>query len=357
MIRDGFEVTKTLDSEKEGVQTEVHYLKKLHNRIECLDCIGAPLLLLAALLSPEDDEYGDLPPEAAEERKGPDESSEGSRTHSEMKADIKKLKDGTTEDAPQSDVKAMQRPPVAGNAGNAGRLSVRKPDHCCQGQGREGTCHKTRQNKGQQQGLEEDETGAARRQKDDKRGTLKRGDRKAQFNKIFTTTMQRRLRTATDRSAAMLFKKPHDRSGDLQSFLKLTLSKHGIKTMHRIQSAKEQQERWNDEVDYMTTKLRRGAGMESMWRERHDAWLQEMKDTFGDMVLDAFVQADRLQQILRETFEQMKEELPTAEVDDAWQSGTRSCCRGGGMGWRKGGLRGRNAACRLNTTCLPFYIA
>ena len=61
---------------------EVHYLKKLHNRIECLDCIGAPLLLLAALLSPEDDEYGDLPPEAAEERKGPDESSEGSRTQS-----------------------------------------------------------------------------------------------------------------------------------------------------------------------------------------------------------------------------------------------------------------------------------
>ncbi|CAK9047006.1 unnamed protein product [Durusdinium trenchii] len=411
MIRDGFEVTKTLDSEKEGVQTEVHYLKKLHNRIEMTNMATFHLKQLKSekalmkarkeagaslpgALEPAGEAGGAVAPPSApvETVSSPKRKKKDARDRTkEMKADIKKLKDGTTEDAPQSDVKAMQRPPVAGNAGNAGRLSVRKPDREQDGQQKPRSSWLARAStavalgktesmvpergapqtgprgnvpqdaakqrsatgpvgplaffndkgaEGEMSGSEEDETGAARRQKDDKRGTLKRGDRKAQFNKIFTTTMQRRLRTATDRSAAMLFKKSlieanrnqqmtrkilDSKRGDLQSFLKLTLSKHGIKTMHRIQSAKEQQERWNDEVDYMTTKLRRGAGMESMWRERHDAWLQEMKDTFGDMVLDAFVQADRfinkdqwsqrLQQILRETFEQMKEELPTAEVD------------------------------------------
>ncbi|CAL1173885.1 unnamed protein product, partial [Cladocopium goreaui] len=171
-----------------------------------------------------------------------------------------------------------------------------------------------------------------------KRNTI--DQRKEQFNRLFTQTMQRRLRTATDKGAALIFRKSladasksqqithkilESKRVDLQNLLRLTLQRFGIKTNQRIQSAKEQHARWEGEVAYLVDKLRRGQGMAAFWQDRYDGWLSQMEGLFGQSVFDAFVHADRtsdreqwsqrLMEALHEAFDRMREETPSLAVD------------------------------------------
>eukprot|EP00435_Cladocopium_sp_Y103_P001095 s3984_g1.t1 len=171
-----------------------------------------------------------------------------------------------------------------------------------------------------------------------KRNTI--DQRKEQFNRLFTQTMQRRLRTATDKGAALIFRKSlvdasksqqithkilESKRADLQNLLRLTLQRFGIKTNQRIQSAQEQHARWEGEVAYLEDKLRRGQGMADFWQDRYDGWLSQMDGLFGQSVFDAFVHADRksdreqwsqrLMEALHVAFDRMREDTPSLAVD------------------------------------------
>ncbi|CAJ1364087.1 unnamed protein product, partial [Effrenium voratum] len=160
------------------------------------------------------------------------------------------------------------------------------------------------------------------------------------LDKIFTATIKQRLENATDKSAAAIFKKSlneaekamqitdrilQTKRADLHTIVKLALLKHGIKTTHRVQSAKEQHERWDGEVAYLYDKLKRVTSVESFWQMRHDTWLTQIGTLFSPSVFETFVDnerfedrdswSQRMQDVLRDALERMREENAPPPVD------------------------------------------
>eukprot|EP00439_Symbiodinium_sp_Y106_P003022 s882_g1.t1 len=129
-----------------------------------------------------------------------------------------------------------------------------------------------------------------------------------QLNRIFTPKLQKRLKSASDKTAAALVKRSlleasrteviteklrDSKRDDLNKILRMILEKNGIKTMQRIESRAQQQVRWDGEVDYLHDKLVRVIGVENYWSRRAETWLEQMKIVYGEEVYQAFMEPDR----------------------------------------------------------------
>ncbi|CAE7660483.1 unnamed protein product, partial [Symbiodinium sp. CCMP2456] len=129
-----------------------------------------------------------------------------------------------------------------------------------------------------------------------------------QLKRIFTPKLQKRLKSASDKTAAALFKRSlleasrteviteklrDSKRDDLNKILRMILEKNGIKTMQRIESREQQQVRWDGEVDYLHDKLVRVIGVENYWSRRAETWLEQMKIVYGQEVYEAFMEPDR----------------------------------------------------------------
>ncbi|OLQ12283.1 hypothetical protein AK812_SmicGene3802 [Symbiodinium microadriaticum] len=92
---------------------------------------------------------------------------------------------------------------------------------------------------------------------------------------IFTPKLQKRLKSASDKTAAALFKRSLLEASRTEVITEKLREKNGIKTMQRIES------------------LVRVIGVENYWSRRAETWLEQMKIVYGLEVYQAFMEPDR----------------------------------------------------------------
>jgi len=386
MMGDDFEVTKKLEEEKEFAEKQVHYIRRLVTHIQMNEsatyqlrqlrsekALGKARLKAGAQVTGTDDEdEAVLPKKSTSPSKSTSKAVKGGKGGRNSKAGtnhrdsrdspkrgtvrsgksiggmpaprnswLMKASDALTLEAPKNTTKTPRKSHIEPKVAASGRQSPMEgvpengPSVVFDEHEDSGSEKSSEKSVSAESDSSESGMFVSRRSM---KQTLE--ERKAQFNRLFTSTMQRRLRTATDKGAAMIFRKSLLDAGksqdittkileskrvDLQNLLRLTLQRFGLKTNHRIQSAKEQQERWDAEVAYLNDKLCRGNGMASFWQDRYEEWLEQMGDTFGSPVLEAFVHEDRktdrdkwsqrLREALFNIFEEMREETPGLAAD------------------------------------------